>query len=113
MDFLTGWAKAARARVDAENDDIVRVLIGREEKASRWIDAEAARHFAAGRLILHDCEFAAFRVDGKHGDAVVTAIGAINESARGMHFDLGSAVLFGVGVSRQSGNGLKFFERAV
>ena len=45
---MTGWRKFARFGIDAEPDDVVGVLIGRENERASGVDGKVARVIAAG-----------------------------------------------------------------
>ena len=75
--------------VDAEGDDGVGVLVGGEEPVARGVDGEVARGLAPGGFVAEAGEAAGGLVDGKHGDAVVTAVGAVDRLARRRDVDVG------------------------
>ncbi len=75
------------ALVDLEDDNIIGLLVAGEKISSVRCDLKMARRFAAAGNSFHKSGHAARRVDGKDGDAVVTAVRRINELAAGMHPD--------------------------
>ena len=76
--------------VYAVDIDGVGILIGGEEEVARRVYAKVTGDFALSGFCRHEGEFASRLVNGKEGDAVVTAIGAIEKLARRMHLYLGS-----------------------
>ncbi len=90
---LSGRLKAARLAIDGENTDGVRVLVRRQEPAPRRIHTKASGSFSSRRLMLHRRQGTFPRIHAKDRDAVMTAIGCINESTRGMDENLGRPVV--------------------
>ena len=86
-------SKGSGFLINAENDHVVRILVGGEKIGARRIDAEIPRGLATRRFMLDESELAGFFVDGKNGNAVVTTIGTINEFARRVYANFGGAVV--------------------
>ena len=63
-------------------------MVGGDDPAATGIEIEVARGSAPCFLDLDQCEPAAVRIDPEAGDAVVPAVGAIEESSAGMNEDL-------------------------
>ena len=68
------------------------VLVGGEQERAGRVDAEVARGLAAGRLVADRREPAGRGVDREDRDAVVAAVRAVEELARGMDLHLGRRV---------------------
>ena len=81
--------------IDAENDHVARVLVGGQQVATAGIEGEVPRRLAKRGLVAQAAKFARFRIDGKDGDAVVTAVRAVKKAARRMDLDLCRRALAG------------------
>jgi len=69
----------AIGRVDAEYRNIVGILVGGVQKASRWIQVHPSRPLPACRLPTNNVKFAGFRLDSEHRDTIMTAIGRVEK----------------------------------
>ena len=78
------------AWIYGEDDDIVRALIGDEQKSAGGIDREVARPVAFSRDVLDEREFAGARIDRENDDAVVAAIRTVEKMTRGRHVYVGT-----------------------
>ncbi len=78
---MAGGVEVAGLGVDAEGDDGVGVLVGGEEPVARGVDGEVAGGLTPGGFVGKAGEAAGGLVDGEHGDAVVAAVGAVDEPA--------------------------------
>src|SRR4029078_2410119 len=87
-----GVSKSRGLLGDAEYDDIVRVLIGREQKRTGRADREVTRRLPLCRHEALGCERALALVAGVDRDAVVPAIGCGEEFAVWMHGNLGGTL---------------------
>src|SRR5262249_59700653 len=88
---LVGFAdktQPACLLVNAEDGDRVPLLVADQQVLARRFDREVARHL--DRLLLVPCrsQLAAVGIDPEDRDAVVTAVGAVQELARRMHHHL-------------------------
>src|SRR6202046_494807 len=108
---LPGGGKLPGHRVNGEDHEVVRVLIGGDEEFTFMLDAEIARGFAECSLSLNEGECSFFPVNRKNRDTVVAAIGGVKEFAGGRNGDFGRGI-FACKIGGQSGNGLSFAERA-
>ena len=52
LDHVTSWRQLARLLIDSECKYIVSILIGGQQKISRWIKGEAARKFSLCGLVI-------------------------------------------------------------
>src|ERR1700732_4327273 len=87
-DFASGAEGAGRG-IDAEDDNIVGLLIGGEEEFAGGVDGEVARGFSHGRVFIFQVESAFRGIDGKGGDGIDTgAVGGVKKSSGRMHGDL-------------------------
>ena len=87
MEFkLAGFA-------DSEHDQIVGILVGRDEKISGGINGKISRRFALSGLALDERERSLRAINAEDGDAVMAAVGAVEKLARGMHGHFGANVV--------------------
>src|SRR5271165_6936949 len=89
---FAGEGQLAAAAIDAENFDVVGVLIGDQEIVSGRIDDEVAGGFAASEKISNGGEDSGLWIDGKDGDAVAATVGNVQKFPRRMHGDFRSVV---------------------
>ena len=87
----------------------MRELIAGDQERAGWVQVEEARMIAARRFAPDEREFAGV-FDPAHGDAVVTAIGAVEILAVRGDMDVGGGVGFGE-VFRQCGDQRQRCER--
>jgi hypothetical protein len=78
----SGGFQTSRFGIDREHDDIIRTLISDQQEPPRWINREIAWPVAFSGGVLHEREFARSLVDLEDDNAVVSAIRAIEKSAR-------------------------------
>ena len=81
-DGLADGFKVAGVGVDAEDLNVIRVLMAGEEPAAGGVEVEVARCFAAAGGVAERGEGAVAGVDGEAGQAVVAAVAAVEESAQ-------------------------------
>src|SRR5579862_5604778 len=81
LERLPGRRELSGCLVDAKDDDVVRLLVCRQQKISARIDVKAAWNLALGRSVVDRCERPSLRVDGENRNAVVAAIGGVKELA--------------------------------
>ena len=93
LDRTAGGSQRTRIPINPKNGDIVGVLVGGEQKSPRRVDTEITGSLSTGWFVLDESELAELFVDGEHGNAVVTSIGAVNEFAVGMDTNFGSTVV--------------------
>src|SRR5262249_20015766 len=89
LDRLAGWRELAGRHVDSENDERAGVLILREEELTGRIDREVAGSPPLCGLVAYRRQLSGPGVDREDGDAVVAAVRAVEELARGVDVDLG------------------------
>ena len=77
----TGWLEKTALRINAEDDYVSAVLVSCQQVASAWIEGEVSRGHSLGRSMAEAAKFSCFGVDGKDGDAVVTAVRAVKKAA--------------------------------
>src|SRR5262245_22765028 len=85
---LSGLFQTPGLRVNPENHHVVRTLIGNQEEVPGRIDDEVSRPISFGRYVFDESRFACALVDGKDDDAVMSAVGAVQEFARGRDVDV-------------------------
>src|SRR6185437_12393115 len=96
LDVNSGGREAAGLGVDAENDDVVGVLVGSQKPAAGWVDPEPAGSAALRAGVVDQSEPAGLPVDPEDGDAVgAAAVGDVEELARRMNHDLGGGLVAG------------------
>ena len=93
LDRTAGGRQRTRIPINPKNDDVVRILVGGEQKSPRRIDTEIAGSLSTGWFVLDKGKLTGFLVDGEHGNAVVTTVRAINKLACGMDTNFGSTVV--------------------
>src|SRR5262249_35556502 len=81
------WRQPAGFWVNSKYDQTVAVLIGHDEERARRIDAKIAGRLDSLPLMADRTEFPCRGIDGKDRNAVVAAIGAVDESAGRMHLN--------------------------
>src|ERR1700730_2702096 len=113
---FAGGGQGAGGGIDAEDYDVVGLLVGGEEEFAGRVDGEVARSFAHGRIFVFHLEGAFRWVDGEGGDGVdVGAVGGVEEFPAGVNGDL--RCLFWTRIvlmqRRKSRNCLQRGERAV
>src|SRR5262245_11806801 len=88
LDRFADKTQPACLLVNAEDGDRVPLLVADQQVLARRFDREVARHL--DRLLLVPCrsQLAAVGIDPEDRDAVVTAVGAVQELARRMHHHL-------------------------
>ena len=65
-----------------EAHDRIRSLIGHEKETVGGTEREIARQFPTSRHLLHRRELTRRAIDREYGDAVVAAIGRVEEFSR-------------------------------
>src|SRR5215467_2195623 len=88
LDHLPGRRQLAGTPITPERDHGVALFVCRVEEMTARIEADEARGAALGRLPADHAQ-QSFRADGKDGDAVVAAIGAVSETAVERNSDFG------------------------
>ena len=78
--------------IDLEDGDVIGALIAGDDVLAGRVDAEVARRAAERFLVAGSGELAGFFVDREDRQAVVTAVGAIDELAAGMNLDFGRRI---------------------
>lgn len=78
-----------------EGHDISGLLIGDPQSVAGGVDGEAAGNFAARGDVFELLERSAFWIDGVDGEAVVAAVGGVEEFSVGVDFDFGSVIVGG------------------
>src|SRR5665213_1964005 len=91
--------------VDAEDDGVTAVLIGKQEPLGGGVEGEIARGLPSARVLLHGLEPAVCLVDREDGHAVVAPVGAVEKPAIGMNLQLGACVC-ALEIGGQRGNRL-------
>src|SRR5205823_7370177 len=76
--------------VDAKTYDVARPDVGDQQELTGWIDIEVARRLALAGLEPDQSMPTGVLIDAERRNAVVAAIGAIQESPGRMNHDLGS-----------------------
>ena len=71
-------------RVHAEDDGVVAGLVGDDDPATGRVEGETARGLAAGGNMLHEAQAAGLFVDRENHEAVVAAVGRVEEFAVGV-----------------------------
>ena len=71
---LAGRAEAAGFGIKTEDDDVVRVLVLREQPLAGRVDRKVPGGFALSGLVVNAGEFPAAGVNGKDRDAVMPPI---------------------------------------
>ena len=89
FDGTARGGQGTRFRVDTKHGNVVRALVGSEEKDAGRIDTEVARRLSPGRFPLNESQFADLLVDDEDGDTVVTTVGTVDELAGGVYAYLG------------------------
>src|SRR6266446_5697758 len=110
LDHLPGRRQLAGATVNTECDHGVTLFVRRVKKTPGWIETDEA-WAAALRWLPADHAQQPFRIGGEDSDAVVAAVGAINETAVRRDCDLGCGAVAGE-VCRQRRHHLERLERA-
>src|SRR5258708_14757415 len=75
---LPRGSQTARARINPENNDAVRVLVGCQQPTPGRIESKMPRGFATRGLILQGLKPARPGIHGEYSDAVVAAIRGID-----------------------------------
>ena len=101
----TGGRQFTALLIDPKDDQTVGVLVGDDQELPGRIDGEIARHLDLTRLMAAGSEVACLGVDGEDGDAIVAAVGAVEELAAGVNLHLGGAVVAGAGGDHRRGSG--------
>jgi len=91
--------------VDAEYDDVVGLLVLREEKRAGGVDLEAAGFLASGGNTSDWRQRSLPSVDRIDGDGIFAAVGGVQEFAGGMHLNF-SVVVSALEIFGQSRDGL-------
>src|SRR5262249_52911725 len=79
LQLLACWKEGARLRVNAEEDDAVGVLVADDHPGAAGIDGEGTGPAPPGGRVPQRPELAAAGFDAEHRDAVVAAVGAVEE----------------------------------
>src|SRR5215471_9411015 len=95
LDRLTGRCRLAEGFVDPQNDHSVALFVCRIEKAPGGIEPDEARGAAEGRLPAGYPQRPLLRIDGEDGDAVVAAVGGVDETPVRPDRDLGRGAVAG------------------
>ena len=85
----TGGRQFTGLLINPKDDQTVGVLIGDDQELPGRIDGEIARHLNLTRLMAARSEAACPGVDGEDGDAVMAAVGPVEELTRRMNLHLG------------------------
>ena len=80
LDDLAGGRQGAVLFIDAEDHDVVAVLVGDQQEVAAGIDGEVARPVAAGGFVAQRGEAARGGIDGEDGEAVVPTVRAVEEA---------------------------------
>ena len=97
--------------VDLHRDNVVAVLIGDEQEITIGRQSEVTRMLATGWCVIDWSERGAHVLHRKHGDAVVPAVGSVNEAAVAGYADI-STRAGGGAVVGQCRDRIQFFEYA-
>jgi hypothetical protein len=81
--------------INSERHDGIRILVGGVQELPAWIEREEARCLAFRRLPADRYQRSTLGIDCKNADAVVPAIGGVDEITRGGHGDLGPGIVAG------------------
>ncbi|GLC98039.1 hypothetical protein Tamer19_74480 [Cupriavidus sp. TA19] len=84
-----------------EGDDGVAVFVERVQEAPRGVRGEEARRAPERQVGAGKAQQAGARVHHKHRDAVVAAVGRIDEAPAVVHFDPGRAAVAGEGFGQR------------
>ncbi len=103
---LVGGGEGAGGAVDAEDDDVVGLLIGGEEEIAGGIEGKISWGFALRGEVAGGSEGSFGGVDGEDGDAVAAAIGSVEKFAGRVDDDFGGVILSGE-VFGKRGEGLE------
>src|SRR5205814_1572390 len=95
LELLAGGEEGARLRVDAEENDAVGVLVADDHPGAGRIDGEVPRALSSGRRVAERLQLAAAGFDAEDRDAVVAAVGAVEEPPRRVDRHLRGVVLPG------------------
>src|SRR5450432_731120 len=102
---ISGGGEVAGFGVDGEGYDVPGFLVGYEEAGAGGVDLEVTGGLALGGDVLDRGQLARFRIYGEDCDAVMAAIGGVDEFAIGEDFDFGGVVLSG-GAGGEGGDSL-------
>src|ERR1700739_1560373 len=75
LKFLARRRKPARSGVDAEDDDVIRHLVGREQEIACGIDVKVARHYSAAEHLFHRRQRAVFGINRETAKGLRSATG--------------------------------------
>ena len=79
LNAVPGRRQAAGLGVDAEDHDVVGILVGGQKILPHGIDGKIARRHASSGLVANRAE-SAVRIERENSDAVVTSVRTINKS---------------------------------
>src|SRR5262245_31724118 len=78
VDLLASWRKFPAPLLDSEDDQIIGILIRRDQILAGRVNVEVSRRAAAGRRVAPAAKHAR-GVDGEPRDRVHAAVGAVDE----------------------------------
>ena len=82
--------EGAGSAVDSEDDDAVAALVGDETEFTGRVDVEVSRRFDIGGFVLDEGQRSFGPADSVDRDAIVAAVGAVEEPAARMNAHLGA-----------------------
>ena len=88
LDCAAGRREFAGLRVNLEDGYVVSALVCGHNVVTVGRNTEVARRFATAASLPGRGQLASLLIDGERGDAVVPAVGTVQETATRMHQDL-------------------------